>query len=297
MNTIETFDFYGQQITLLDQEGEQYALLGQLCSHMELHVQGQQESLSRQVWAQGMTRVTRVQLLGDAQARSRYLINVKIVGMWLANITSSRIADPHTREMVERYQIELTQKIHEWLTKPAPAPVELDRRTLALMVIEAEDARVAAVERAVVAEARAESTQKILDNVEIKDGLVVRDWIGRYFLPRQENRIWGLFYAKSLLKDGRGKGGTDRDGKPKSSRDHQRVYTDGFPFFIRAKKEFQVGDGVTRYETRVRPGRAELELVSYCEKHGIMPLPEVSQALKEISEISDVAGPLRAVAA
>ena len=54
---------------------------------------------------------------------------------------------------------------------------------------------------------------------------------------------------------------------------------------------------MTRYETRVRPGRAELELVSYCEKHGIMPLPEVSQALKEISELSDVAGPLRAVAA
>ena len=288
MNAVESFNFYGQGIDLVKHDGENYLLLGQLCDHMALDVQGQQQSLARQIWAQGMTCVTHVMLPGDARSYSRYLIDVRIVGMWLANITTSRIADPAARQMVERYQVELTQKIHEWLTSSTPVPAIPTTRELAQMVIAAEDAREAAEQRALAATAHANATQKILDNVEMKDGLVVRTWIGKYFQPRQEGRIWELFYTKKLLKDGRGMGGTDRKGKRKSSRDHQLVYTDGFPYFIRAEKDYQVGDGVTRYETRVRPGRAELELVAYCERAGIEPLPEVSQALFEINDLSNV---------
>lgn len=202
-------------------------------------------------------------------------------------------------DAVRAFKVELVKQFYamrQALTA-SRQPVELDRRQLALMVIEAEDAREAAEQRAAVESARADATQKILDNVERKDGLVVRAWIGKYFLSRQERMIWELFYRKRLLKDGRGKGGADRKGKPKSSRDHQAVYTDGFPFFIRTPKDYQVGDGVIREETRVRPGRAELELVAYCERAGIAPLPEVSQALFEIADLSTVFESPRGIAA
>ncbi|WP_344397602.1 phage antirepressor N-terminal domain-containing protein, partial [Streptomyces asiaticus] len=172
-------------------------------SHMGLDVQGQQQSLARQVWAQGKTCVTHVQLPGDVQARNRYLIDVKIVGMWLANITSSRIADPHARQMVERYQVELTQRIHEWLTKPATAPVELDRRALALMVLEAEDARVAA-------EARAAEGEQFRAAIESNDGLSPREFHKAYFANLGERAFFEELYARGLLLDQRGKG-TERD--------------------------------------------------------------------------------------
>lgn len=173
--------------------------------------------------------------------------------------------------------------------KRAQGPVALPgARELALMVIEADDARIAAERLAVAEGARADATQKILDNVNRADGIVVRDWLKKYFPPRQEQRLWDLFYARRLLKNGIGQGGEDKNGKRKNSRDHQAVYTDGQGFFIRPPKKYQVGDGVTRYETRVRPGRAELELVAYCERAGIAPLPEVAQALFEIADLTNV---------
>lgn len=185
--------------------------------------------------------------------------------------------------LIREYFIEIEKRAMQ------SAPVELDRRALALMVIESEDAREQAEQRAIVAEARAESTQLILDNVNRGDGIVVRGWLKKYFPPRQEQKLWALFYAKSMLKNGLGQGSEDKHGKRRPSRDHQSVLTDGQGFFIRLpKKKDYVGDGVKRYETFVRPGRAELELVAYCEKHGIAPLPEVSQALFEINDLSTV---------
>lgn len=188
---------------------------------------------------------------------------------------------------VKAFKVELVKQFYA-MRQALAQPTLPSARQLALMVIEAEDAREAAAQRAVAAEARADATQLIIDNVERKDGLVVRAWLKKYFPPRQEHRLWDLFYSRNLLKDGRGQGGTDRRGKPKASRDHQSVYTEGQAFFIRTEKDYQVGDGVTRYETRVRPGRAELELVAYCQRAGIEPLPEVAEALVEIQDLSAI---------
>lgn len=46
MNAVESFNFYGQGIDLVKHDGENYLLLGQLCDHMALDVQGQQQSLN-----------------------------------------------------------------------------------------------------------------------------------------------------------------------------------------------------------------------------------------------------------
>lgn len=178
-------------------------------------------------------------------------------------------------------------RMRQALAKPA----ELSTLQIIELAREAELARIAAEQKAVAESARADATQMILDNVDRSDGIVVRAWLKKYFPPRQEQKLWALFYAKRMLKNGLGQGGTDRKGKPKSSRDHQSVLTDGQSFFIRTLKKDFVGDDVKRYETKVRPGRAELELVAYCEKNGIAPLPEVSQALFEINDLSKVFAP------
>ncbi|UOQ56045.1 antA/AntB antirepressor family protein [Leucobacter allii] len=175
--------------------------------------------------------------------------------------------------------------VEKWAASQAApsAPRELSRLELIELARESELARMEAEQHALAEGARADLAQKLLDEVERKDGLVVRDWIGKYFRPHQENRIWALFYSQRLLKNGLGLGGVDKHGKPKKSRDHQKVLTKGFSFFIRTKTEEEYG-GKQRYETKVRPGRAELELVEFCERHGILPLLEVSQALFEIRE-------------
>ncbi|MDN4616449.1 phage antirepressor KilAC domain-containing protein [Leifsonia sp. F6_8S_P_1B] len=112
----EAHSFYGQSIDTIHLDGNDYLLLGQLCDNLGIDTRGQQQNLERQVWAEGMTCVTHVMLPGADRAYPRYLINTRIVGMWLATITTSRIRDEESRLMVERYQRELADKIHEWIS-------------------------------------------------------------------------------------------------------------------------------------------------------------------------------------
>jgi len=115
-----THSFYGQSINTITLDGVDYLLLGQLCDNLGLDAEGQRQSLERQAWAQGMTFVTKVMLPGAERSYPRYLINTRIVGMWLATITTSRIRDEESRVMVERYQRELADKIHEWINGATP---------------------------------------------------------------------------------------------------------------------------------------------------------------------------------
>lgn len=112
----ESHSFYGQSVNTVRLDDADYVALGQLCENLGIDVQAQQQALGRQAWAEGMTCVTHVIVPGAERAYPRYLINTRIVGMWLATITTSRIRDEQSRVMVERYQRELADKIHEWIT-------------------------------------------------------------------------------------------------------------------------------------------------------------------------------------
>lgn len=51
------------------------------------------QMIERKSWSQGRTCITHVQLPGDRQKRQHFLVHERIVPMWLANVTSSRITD------------------------------------------------------------------------------------------------------------------------------------------------------------------------------------------------------------
>jgi phage antirepressor YoqD-like protein len=79
-----------------------------------------------------------VRLPGDDRTRPHFLIHERIVPMWLANITSSRIADPAIRENIELAQLELAEALHEYVSKRnvirrEPSKLELARDLVAML--------------------------------------------------------------------------------------------------------------------------------------------------------------------
>lgn len=158
-------------------------------------------------------------------------------------------------KQARRYFIEVEKRARQ----ASPAPVELDRRALALMVIEAEDARVAAEQRAVEAE-------QFQEHIELNDGLTVRDFHKKYFSEHGEREVNEFFYVQGLLIDERGKRWDERTQRPKDGKNHRRPTYTGKPFFYLHSKLDR--DKVRREETRVRPGSPELALVEYMTKRG-----------------------------
>lgn len=141
-----SFDFHGKPVIILTNEAGSWAILGQLCQNLTLDANGQRQTIERKSWSRGRTCVTHVQLPGDSQARPHFLIHERIVPMWLANITSSRIEDPAIRENIEQAQIELADALHEYVSRRSirrePSKLEVARDLVA--ALEAKEALEAA---------------------------------------------------------------------------------------------------------------------------------------------------------
>lgn len=164
-------------------------------------------------------------------------------------------------EVVKNFKIALVAEFYRMRQALAtPRPVaELDRRQLALMVIEAEDAREAAEQRAVVAE-------QFRDQIELNDGLTVRDFHKKYFSAHGEREVNEFFYARGLLIDERNKRFNPETGQRKDGKNHRRPTFAGKAFFYLHGELDR--DGVRHEKVRVRPGLPELDLVEYMTKRG-----------------------------
>lgn len=166
--------------------------------------------------------------------------------------------------MIQR--TELGRRIRQYfieVEKRAAAPVELDRRALALMVIESEDARVAAEQRAIEGE-------QFRAAIESSEGLTPREFHKAYFADVQEKDFFALLYARRLLINQLGKGTKRENGTYRDGAQH------GHPGF-EGKQFFYLDTGVSkktgyRFEqARVRPGQPELDLIDYLAKRGFTP--------------------------
>lgn len=144
---IGSFDFHGEPVIVLSNEAGNWAVLGQLCRNLTLDPEAQRQAILRKSWSEGRTCITQVQLPGDVQARPHFLVHERIVPMWLANITASRISDPGKRQDIERAQVELADALHDYVSKRAayrrePSKLEIARDLVA--ALEAKEALEAA---------------------------------------------------------------------------------------------------------------------------------------------------------
>jgi phage antirepressor YoqD-like protein len=148
---VATLDFHGDGISIVNGPDGTWLVLGQLTANLGLDAQAQQRSLERSAWSKGKTAVTAVMLPGDSRSYPRFLIHERIVPMWLANITTSRIPDPDVRRKVGIYQIELADALYAYVTGRVAAAPALPRsyaealRELA-STVEQRDAAVAELE-------------------------------------------------------------------------------------------------------------------------------------------------------
>lgn len=174
--------------------------------------------------------------------------------------------------MIQR--TELGRQIRQYfieVEKRAQAPVPLpSSRQLALMVIESEDARIAA-------EARAVEAESFKEQIELNDGLTPRDFHKKYFSDHRESDVNEFFYARGLLIDERGKRVNPETGEKKDGRNHRRPTYSGKAFFYLHGELDR--DKIRREKTRVRPGAPELALVEYMTKRGFTANTNASKEL------------------
>lgn len=142
MAELGSFEFHGDLITVVTTDTGNWAVLSQLCQNLTLDTNGQKQGIERKSWSRGRTCVTHVQLPGDNQSRPQFLIHERIVPMWLANITTSRIVDDVVRERVELAQVELADALYEYISRrahnrPEPSKLELAKDLVAALEAQA----------------------------------------------------------------------------------------------------------------------------------------------------------------
>ncbi|MGH4028508.1 phage antirepressor KilAC domain-containing protein [Actinomycetota bacterium Odt1-20B] len=133
-----SFDFHGDPVTIVSNQDGNWAVFGQLCRNLTLDPEPQRKAILRKSWSRGKTSVMEVQVPGDIQRRPQFLIHERIVPMWLANITTSRIADENTRRSIELAQVELADALYEYVSKRTvirrePSRLEMARELVAFL--------------------------------------------------------------------------------------------------------------------------------------------------------------------
>jgi hypothetical protein len=113
---IGSFDFHGDTVTVVTTEAGNWAVLGQLCQNLAIDQEAQRKAILRKAWSRGKTDVMEVMLPGQTRAYPQFLIHERIVPMWLANITTSRIEDQEKRSKVEDAQVDLAEALYRYVT-------------------------------------------------------------------------------------------------------------------------------------------------------------------------------------
>lgn len=146
---IGSFDFHGDPVAVITNEAGNWAVLSQLSQNLSLDPNGQRQMVERKSWSSGKTCVLHVMLPGQSRAYPQFLVHERIVPMWLANITSSRIGDDATRKKVELAQVELADALYAYVS-------ERTSNTVAVMPSHAEALRgwASELEAREIAEAR-----------------------------------------------------------------------------------------------------------------------------------------------
>lgn len=117
MTQIESFKFDGKEYPVVVQGDDRYLPLKQMCDSIGLNLQAQQRLIERSAWSKGKTAIMAVQLPGNHQSRRTFVVDIKVVPMWIANIDASRVKNRQARQNVELWQEEFSDALYEYVTQ------------------------------------------------------------------------------------------------------------------------------------------------------------------------------------
>lgn len=149
----------------------------------------------------------------------------------------------------------------------APASMELSRKQILTMALEAEERAELEAARADKAEHKAEILTDFKRAHEAGDGITVSDFGRKYFSEEQYMQVFNHLYKHDYLIDQRGTR-TTRDGKKKDGYDHMKPKAKGRKYFYLHEKGTHGGQ--RRNQTRVRP-QMEIALRDALIADGLTP--------------------------
>ncbi|MGW8952656.1 phage antirepressor KilAC domain-containing protein [Streptomyces sp. NPDC055709] len=182
-----SFDFHGERVIILTNQDGNWAILGQLCQNLTLDPNWQRQVIERKSWSRGKTCEAHVQLPGDTQAQPYFLVHERIVPMWLANITSSRIEDPEVRQNIERAQVEFADALHEYVSTRSAVRREPSKLEVARDLVAALEAKAALEEANRVLAPKASKWDRFMNSEGLIGMTAIADMLD---LPVKEMTNW-----------------------------------------------------------------------------------------------------------
>jgi prophage antirepressor-like protein len=126
---------------------------------------------------------------------------------------------------------------------------------------------------------RAVQAESTVEFIEGSEGLSIRQFHKQYFSDVPEKAFNEALYRHHLLIDQRGTRGRDSCGRVRNGKEHRHPTFRGKPFFALDPTVDRV-TGDRYYQTKVRPGAAEVQLVSYLADRGLVPNKNVPRPLE-----------------
>lgn len=126
----------------------------------------------------------------------------------------------------------------------------------------------AALNRALEAEKRAEVAEGIVETINESDGFSLRAFHKQYFSDVPERQFFELLYAKNLLIDQRKKRWDPKKEVWKDGKQHKHPTADGKLYFF-LDPTVDKYTGARYYQTKVRPGEPEVNLIAKLERLGL----------------------------
>ena len=132
----EIIPFAGGELEALRGGASGYLSIKSACETLGIDPQAQQRRLERSPWAS--TAMMAV-VAADGKHRDMFCLRIEKVGMWLATIETSRIADPAARAKIELWQCEASDVLDRWWRGAAfVRPVEVSPNLARLQALHQE---------------------------------------------------------------------------------------------------------------------------------------------------------------
>lgn len=136
MNALVPFDFHGDALQCIEQDGRLWVALRPVCDGIGIDAEGQRQRLSRRSWA--TTCMTKA-VAADGREREVFALDLDSLPMWLATIEPARVR-AEVRGKLETYQKECARVLRDhFFGRRAPGPDLQAMESMARLVLQMEE--------------------------------------------------------------------------------------------------------------------------------------------------------------